>query len=138
MTGELTEVGADECMALLRRCTVGRLAVNQAHLGPFVVPVNYVMDRDAIVFRTDEGTKLRALGEAISFQIDGIDHAHGTGWSVLARGVAYEADDWEVRHLQLTPWVDGARAHWVRFVVGLVTGRRIDLGTPDVDERGYR
>jgi nitroimidazol reductase NimA-like FMN-containing flavoprotein (pyridoxamine 5'-phosphate oxidase superfamily) len=139
MAGELHEIDPDDCLALLRRCTVGRVAVNQPTLGPLVVPVNYVMDRDVVVFRTDAGTKLRVLGQGpISFQVDGFDHGHETGWSVLVRGIAYEADEWEVRNLELRSWVDGERAHWVRLVIGVLSGRRIDVVSDDVDERGYR
>jgi nitroimidazol reductase NimA-like FMN-containing flavoprotein (pyridoxamine 5'-phosphate oxidase superfamily) len=139
MTGRLTELDPEACRDLLGRCTVGRIAVNQVALGPLVVPVNYVLDRDVIVFRTDEGTKQRALADGpVSFQIDGFDHAHGTGWSVLVRGVAYEADAWEVDRLELEPWAEGARHHWMRLVIGVLSGRRIELSTDDLDERGYR
>jgi nitroimidazol reductase NimA-like FMN-containing flavoprotein (pyridoxamine 5'-phosphate oxidase superfamily) len=139
MPGRLTDIASDDCLELLRRCTVGRVAVNQHHIGPLVVPVNYVLDREVIVFRTDEGTKLLLLEEGpVSFQVDGFDHAHATGWSVLARGIAYEADQWEVSHLELTPWADGERTHWVRIVIGVLSGRRIELATLEVDQRGYR
>ena len=57
-----------------------------------VLPVNYVLDGDVIVFRSDPGEKLDAIdGHPASFQIDFIDAFHHTGWSVLVRGTAYRA-----------------------------------------------
>jgi nitroimidazol reductase NimA-like FMN-containing flavoprotein (pyridoxamine 5'-phosphate oxidase superfamily) len=135
----LDEIAVEECFELLSRCTVGRVAVNVERIGPLVVPVNFVLDGEVIVFRTEEGTKLRLLGQGpISFEVDSIDHAHHTGWSVLVRGVAYEALPWEVRDLELTTWTGGRKDHWIRIVPGLVTGRRIVLSTLPIDSRGYR
>jgi nitroimidazol reductase NimA-like FMN-containing flavoprotein (pyridoxamine 5'-phosphate oxidase superfamily) len=136
---ELHEIDVEECFELLSHCTVGRIAVNVDHLGPLVVPVNFVLDGDVVVFRTDEGTKLRLLEKgAVSFEVDSIDHLHQVGWSVLVRGVGYEADDWEVKHLDLRPWAGGAKAHWVRLIPGVVTGRRITFNELPFDDRGYR
>ena len=136
---ELQVMETEECFELLSRCTVGRVAANIDNLGPLVVPVNFVLDGEVVVFRTDEGTKLRMIAKGpISFQIDGIDHLHQVGWSVLVRGVGYEADDWEIKHLDLQPWVGGEKHHWVRLIPGAVTGRRIAFDELPFDDRGYR
>lgn len=136
---ELVEIGVEACFDLLGRATVGRIAVNVDNLGPLVVPVNFTLDGEIVVFRTDEGTKLRLLAAGpVSFQIDSFDHGHRTGWSVLVRGIAHEADDWEVRHLDVQPWADGEKAHWVRLVPGVVTGRRIAPAELPFDDRGFR
>lgn len=135
----LVTIDVDGCYELLARCTVGRIALNVADLGPLVVPVNFVLDGHVVVFRTDAGTKLRALAEGpVSFQIDHIDHNRHDGWSVLVRGIAYEADDWEIRHVDLMSWTDGDKEHWVRLVPGAVTGRRIVARPRPEDDRGYR
>lgn len=135
----LVKVDVAGCYELLASCTVGRIALNVIDLGPLVVPVNFVLDGEVVVFRTDAGTKLRVLAEGpVSFQVDQIDHNHHEGWSVLVRGIAYEADDWEIRHLDLTPWPDGDKEHWVRLVPGSVTGRRIVARPQPDDDRGYR
>jgi nitroimidazol reductase NimA-like FMN-containing flavoprotein (pyridoxamine 5'-phosphate oxidase superfamily) len=137
---ELTELTADDCYALLGTQPVGRLAVPDGVQGPLVVPVNFLLDGDVIVFRTDMGTKVRALRQGpVSFQVDFIDWIHHTGWSVLARGVAYEATHWEVEHLDLDPWAEGDKTHWIRLIVDDITGRRLqpsDLALP-TDDRGY-
>ena len=58
---------------------------------PLVFPVNFTLDGDAVVFRTDEGTKLHAARNGpVAFECDGIDPVYHTGWSVLATGNAEE------------------------------------------------
>lgn len=136
---ELVEIDEEECLALLGRCTVGRVAVNLDHLGPLVVPVNFVVDGGYIVFRTDPGTKLRlAEAGAMSFQVDAFDHGHHTGWSVLVRGAAHEAEEWELRNVELDSWAAGDKSHWVRLRPLTITGRRIQSTTVSFDDRGYR
>jgi nitroimidazol reductase NimA-like FMN-containing flavoprotein (pyridoxamine 5'-phosphate oxidase superfamily) len=118
----------DECLALLVAGAVGRLAVSVADDAPFVVPVNFVMDGETVVFRSDPGTKLElALGRSVSFQLDEIDLVRQVGWSVLVRGKAYEITHWETEHLPLEPWVSGPRRRWVRIVPAEITGRRLAL-----------
>ena len=124
------ELTRSECFALLAREHLGRVAVVDAH-GPVVFPVNFVVDRHMVVFRTDEGTKLDAAcrGSRVAFEIDGIDAAARTGWSVLVRGEAIEVTSPEelarLRKLRPDPWAPGAKAHYVRILPAVLTGRRI-------------
>jgi len=134
----LDEMGRDECITLLCRCTVGRVAVDVEGAAPLVVPVNYVVDAGDIVFRSDLGTKLEALERApMSFEIDDIDHGRHSGWSVLVRGTARRTEEWENRNVELEPWV-GTKQHWVRLHMDDVSGRRIVLASLPPDTRGYR
>lgn len=97
-----------------------------------IFPVNYVFHDDAIVFRTDEGTKLSrsALGRTV-FEIDGVDEARQSGWSVVVQGVSSEIGDaldarsGRLRTLDVLPWVPGRRSHWVALQADSVTGRRV-------------
>jgi nitroimidazol reductase NimA-like FMN-containing flavoprotein (pyridoxamine 5'-phosphate oxidase superfamily) len=130
------ELSKSECFALLARERLGRVAVVD-DLGPVVFPVNFVLDRHMVVFRTDEGTKLDAAcrGSRVAFEIDGTDTAARTGWSVLVRGEAIEVTDpgelARLRKLPLDPWAPGAKAHYVRILPAALTGRRISaLGEP--------
>lgn len=135
----LVELDRDQCFALLRTVEVGRVGVTRTGRAPLVVPVNFVVDGDAVVFRTDTGTKLRAVATApIAFEADGIDPFRRQGWSVLLEGRAYEATHWEVGHLDIAPWAGGRRDHWVRLVPAEVTGRTIEIVPELPDERGYR
>jgi nitroimidazol reductase NimA-like FMN-containing flavoprotein (pyridoxamine 5'-phosphate oxidase superfamily) len=124
---ELTKA---ECFRLLAEAPVGRVAVVD-DLGPLVVPVNYVIDRHTVVFRTGEGAKLDAAARRsrVAFQADGIDTTTRTGWSVVIRGEAVEvtgpAELARLRGLGVGPWAPGARDRHVRILPAIVTGRRI-------------
>lgn len=126
----LEHLGLDECWQLLAEVPVGRLGVIYDS-APEIYPVNHKVDERTVVFRTDPGSKLHGLGRtpAVCFQVDGIDPASETGWSVLVKGRASEVTDpGELRHLEtldLRYWSLGEKAHWVRITPTEVTGRRI-------------
>ena len=125
----LEALAPEECLALLRSEVIGRVAVADFNAAPLVVPVNYVLDGDAPVFRTDYGSKFRlaVLAETpVSFEIDGVDPDR-RGWSVLVQGSATELSEEEARRLRLQPWAPGRKTHWVRIAPESVTGRRIRL-----------
>src|SRR4051794_27593186 len=80
----------DECVALLERSSLTRIAVVIGEQ-PLVFPVNFTLDGDAVVFRTDPGTKLYAARDGrVAFECDGVDAVYHTGWSVLGTGRAEE------------------------------------------------
>ncbi len=98
---------------------------------PLILPVNYLADDDSIVFCTEPGTKLSAIGGGarVVFEVDEsrpLDHA---GWSVLVKGTAHEiTDDSELDELRRGPlhsWATRSSGHWVRLSIDEVTGRRI-------------
>lgn len=134
----LVKLSMTECMDLLRSRGVGRIAVTFPGAAPLVVPVNYVLDGDVVMFRSAPGSKLTAMaGRPISFQLDEIDPVHHTGWSVLIRGRGYEATRWETEHLELETWAPGDKSHWVRVVPDAISGRRIEIADQFVDLGGY-
>jgi hypothetical protein len=119
----------DECVGLLERSKLARIAVViGGH--PLVFPVNFTLDGDAVVFRTDEGTKLHAARNGpVAFECDGIDSVYHTGWSVLGSGNAEEvvnaAELARLAQLPLGPWCPGPKSTWVRIRPRTLTGRRI-------------
>jgi len=114
---------------------IGRIAVASPGAAPHVVPINYAVDEDSIVFRMDPGTKLDLLREfPISFQVDLIDPFHKTGWSLLVQGVATEILS---GHVDPGPWPSGDKQHWVRLCTAAITGRRLVLAEVELDSRGY-
>jgi nitroimidazol reductase NimA-like FMN-containing flavoprotein (pyridoxamine 5'-phosphate oxidase superfamily) len=123
-----------ECWRLLASTPVGRIGVLNDS-APEIYPVNHVVDRETIVFRSDAGLKLRSLtrSPAVCYQVDGIVPEDATGWSVLVKGRAVEVDDAEevrgVARLPLRHWAVGDKLHWVRILPAEVTGRRIWNGT---------
>ena len=134
------ELTRSECFALLSGERLGRVAVIDDQ-GPAIFPVNFVLDRHMVVFRTDEGTKLDAAcrGSRVAFETDGTDAVARTGWSVLVRGEAIEVSDpaelARLRRLPLAPWAPGAKAHYVRILPARLTGRRI-LAPGGLADRG--
>lgn len=130
---ELEEISRQECVQLLASRSVGRLAVIRKGR-PLVFPVNYAIDGDVVVFRTDPGAKLSGAPlRRVAFEIDGVDEAAGTGWSVLVQGYCYEITNGIDQHsefrraLPLTPFAPGDKSHWVEIMPETVTGRRINL-----------
>ena len=119
-----------ECVRLLREASIGRIGF-VVDGWPVVVPVNYAVDGDAIVFRTDPGAKLQALFRApkVAFEVDSFDRLYKGGWSVLVHGVAEEVGPDERERLaatlRLSPWAAGPKSHWVRVPVLQITGRRL-------------
>lgn len=120
-----------ECLRLLSTRTVGRLAFAVGDQ-PLVLPVNYAVEGDVVVFRTGEGTKLDFAPSAkVAFEVDDIHEETLSGWSVVVQGVAHEMtddDDWFVASLRtptLRTWVPAAAEHWVRIVPSHISGRRL-------------
>ena len=87
----LVELDEAECSALLRSNHTGRVAFVSGDR-PLVLPVNYVIHGDLIVFRTAPGRKLAEVPmRHVAFEVDGAT-AEGS-WSVLAQGFAREMTD---------------------------------------------
>ena len=125
-------IDRDECLELLGSVPVGRVAVVIGGGSPHIVPVNFAVvrsarDGDAIVFRTDAGTKLRAVERGrVAFEADHYDTATRTGWSVVVHGQAEEVDAGRNgAAVDPDPWAGGEKAHWVRIHATSITGRRI-------------
>lgn len=126
--GHLAILDRVECIELLQNTAIGRVAWCDP-VGPVVVPVNYVMDGEAILFRTSPGSALAHqfdLGSA-SFQIDAYDEYTQSGWSVLVRGRATYVNPEEAADLDVTPepWAAGDRTFNVRITPLTISGRRI-------------
>jgi nitroimidazol reductase NimA-like FMN-containing flavoprotein (pyridoxamine 5'-phosphate oxidase superfamily) len=98
---------------------------------PMIMPVNYLADRDALVFCTGEGTKLSALrgSAAVAFEVDDSRPLDRSGWSVVVEGTASEITDPEelqrLRRGPLKSWAVRPTAHWIRVTYEQVSGRRI-------------
>lgn len=127
----LHRITREECVELLADDTIGRLAITDGRT-PGIFPVNYVLDGEDVVFRTDAGTKLDVGPRARAcFEIDAFDRTTHSGWSVVVTGrleevTDYDARTWKrVRSLPVEPWAGGAKPHWMRLVAERITGRRI-------------
>jgi nitroimidazol reductase NimA-like FMN-containing flavoprotein (pyridoxamine 5'-phosphate oxidase superfamily) len=120
----------DECLFLLRGEVVGRLAVVHGNR-PVIYPVNFVLDGEDIVFRTNDGIKVEAgLRSPVCFEVDQVNRGTHAGWSVVVAGRLEEAlpdrDEAQRRlvELPLESWA-GPRDHVFRVVAERITGRRV-------------
>lgn len=121
----IMELNEGACYQFLRSCQVGRIAFNREP-SPEVLPVNYIVRDNTIIFQTGPGAKQIAASQSqpATFQVDGIDDNRRSGWSVIARG-----------HLALTREIDaadlpeplpgGERPYVVTLVIETISGRRI-------------
>ncbi|RSN70981.1 pyridoxamine 5'-phosphate oxidase family protein [Actinomadura sp. WAC 06369] len=120
----------DECRDLLGRAAIGRIVFTHRAL-PAVQPVNFVVARRDIVIRTSRTSRLAtaAADTVVAFEIDDVDTAARTGWSVVVVGRARRVTDpREIAALEALPldtWVPGRRDVFIRIGSDLVTGRRI-------------
>lgn len=120
----------DECRDLLGRAVVGRIVFTHRAL-PAVQPVNFVVARRDIVIRTSRTSRLAtaAADTVVAFEIDDVDTASRTGWSVVVVGRARRVTDpREIAALEALPldsWAPGRRDVFIRIGSDLVTGRRI-------------
>lgn len=126
----LEVLSREESLALLASVPVGRVVYTDRAL-PAILPVNYVLDRDAVVFRTEPGSKLAAaMREAVvAFEADSFDATTHSGWSVMVVGRSRLVDDdheiERLAKLDLGTWVQGNREHFVKIDLTQVSGRRI-------------
>ena len=142
----LRELNREDCYRLLVAHRIGRLGVN-AERYPLIFPVNYAMDGDVVVIRTNAGLKLTAADHAnVAFEVDDIDPIRRVGWSVLVRGLAEELTSEHRRDLiertkaaGVEPWAPGELGHWIRIIPHTVTGRVIVPGElpPAFEPHGY-
>jgi nitroimidazol reductase NimA-like FMN-containing flavoprotein (pyridoxamine 5'-phosphate oxidase superfamily) len=125
----LTALSRRDCVALLSGAQVGRAVFTERAL-PAVVPVNFIVQDDAIVMSTAADTRLASAATrgVLAFQVDDIDPSSRTGWSVVVVGVAELVDSplerARIRCL-LQPWAPGDNGVFIRLPIKVVTGRRI-------------
>ena len=78
-----------QCIDRLRSSRIGRVAVTSRVL-PAIVPVNYTVVGNALLFRTrPDGMLAKACDNTIvAFEADELGPEGGAGWSVLVVGAA--------------------------------------------------
>ncbi len=119
-----------ECLHLLGQAHLGRLGFTHRTL-PVILPVNYVIDGDRVVFTTDSSSILAAAinSDVVCLEVDDHDSLSHTGWSVLITGHLNElsqadADDLTSR-VPLPSWRPMPLPHVVGLDMEMVSGRRL-------------
>lgn len=129
----LETMDREECSAYLSTHGIGRVAVVTTEGGPAILPVNYSVVDEAIVFRTAPGAAPEsAAGRDVAFEADHLDEVFSQGWSVLVVGHAERVTDPDAvrrlsEHACSGPWAGGEREVWMRITPRTVTGRRIRI-----------
>lgn len=124
------DLDAGQCRHLLMNHVVGRIVFDDDR-GPNALPVNYVMDGDDVVFATSPYGEIarHATNHRVAFEVDELQPADQTGWSVVVRGVAEETGyfDLPLEHVgQPYAWAAGSRHFLLRIRPLSVSGRRLD------------
>jgi nitroimidazol reductase NimA-like FMN-containing flavoprotein (pyridoxamine 5'-phosphate oxidase superfamily) len=120
----------DECLRLLATATLGRVGVTSGAL-PSVLPVNFQVVDEQVVFRTGVGSKLDAAtrNAVVAFEVDHMDPIDHSGWSVVITGIAREVSDPDelaaMQAAHIPRWAHGADGRFVAVSTDLVSGRRL-------------
>ncbi|MFI5688029.1 pyridoxamine 5'-phosphate oxidase family protein [Streptomyces sp. NPDC051636] len=125
------ELDRQECLRRLTRVPVGRV-VHTRHALPAVLPVNFCLDGDgAVLLRTSAESELaRAVHDAVvAFEVDEVDAARSSGWSVVVTGratvVTDPAEQERLARIGPRSWAPSPREVFVRIHPELVTGREL-------------
>lgn len=123
-------LNSSQCLALLRTTSVGRIGIAVADGAPEIIPINFVIDRGTVVFRTAPGTKLAAALEhrPVTFEADGYVAADNVAWSVMIKGssalITGQEQLLETYRLPLFPWQAAPKNNFVRIEPSEITGRQ--------------
>lgn len=127
----VTILSENESWDLLAGVALGRL-VTSVEDQPEIFPVNFVVQKRTVLFRTAVGTKLvsSVINKRVLLEAD--DHNVAEGWSVIVKGVArtlWSDDDIaEAERAQLLPWTATLKTHYVRVIPSSISGRRFRFG----------
>lgn len=128
--GQMSDLDSYE---FLRSQELGRLAfhlLGEVH----IVPINYALDdRNRLIFRTAEGSKLLGLtmNDDVAFEVDELDGEHAS--SVIVRGKAQVlegSDAYVADTVPLRPWLDTPKFNVVAIVPTEISGRRFEMHRP--------
>ena len=141
---EVEELSYSECRGLLTAGVFGRVAVCTSD-GPRILPVNYSVVEESVIFRTSPYGVIAGHDwrSSLAFEVDHIDYEEHRGWSVVAVGPGDRIEDPEEleavkRTWDPRPWASGARPLYVRITWTELTGRRLGRGWTRENETPVR
>jgi len=128
--GEFVRLDRAESMRLLASAPVGRLIFTVNAL-PAVRLMNFALADGLIVLRTAADTTVahKVRDTVVAFEVDDVDPATSSGWSVIVTGRATLAADpgliARYQRVPLVPWAPGDRDQFVVITTEVVEGRRV-------------
>jgi Pyridoxamine 5'-phosphate oxidase len=124
-TAYTEDLTSEVCRTLLASHDVGRVAFVGDEGDPAVFPVNYFVRGDDIILRTNGGEVNEHVPlHRAAFEVDHVDDAAKTGWSVLVRGTARDIDE-PPGDAPTQSWEPGEKARWIAINIDRVSGRHI-------------
>lgn len=123
-----------ECRELLGAGVFGRVALCTP-TGPRILPVNYGVVSEMVVFRTSDSEMVSHHNweMTLAFEVDYVDYADHKGWSVVAlgHGRPVESEE-ELARIRRTwdphPWAGGDKSLYVKLAWDELGGRRLGQG----------
>lgn len=108
----------------------GRIALVAAGQ-PVICPVNYVVSRRSVIFRTNWPMLGCANLASLAFQTDGADVGGRSRWMVMIQGIGNDITDAldlaseRLQTIAVSPWAPGRQPRLIRLVPGTVVGHRV-------------
>jgi uncharacterized protein len=127
--GEFVRLGRAESWRLLASAQVGRLIFTVNAL-PALRLMNFAVVDGLVVLRTAADTTVaRKVHDVIvAFEVDELDPATSSGWSVVITGRATRVADPELiaryQKVPLVPWALGERDQFMTITTEMIEGRR--------------
>jgi uncharacterized protein len=115
------------CLLLLAASSLGRVVLTVQAL-PAVQPVNCVIDRELVLFRTAAGSRFdhALLDTVVAFEVDNLGVAGERWWSVTVLGrseiVTDPAENYRLTGLALPAWPTDEQAHFVLIRLDFIQG----------------
>lgn len=120
----------EECLTLVAAGREGRIALVAAGQ-PVICPVNYVVSRRSVIFRTNWPMLGCANLASLAFQTDGADVGGRSRWMVMIQGIGNDITDAldlaseRLQTIAVSPWAPGRQPRLIRLVPGTVVGYRV-------------
>lgn len=144
MSAWMRDLSVEECRHLIQDGGVGRVAF-RAPSGQQIVPVNFKVHGDSIVFRTNPYSELGLYGadSDAAFEVDVLDHEREAGWSVVAKGRLHVVSSpQELAAIRSAsdprPWADGVRQLYLMMPWRTITGRCLEAAELSTTKTGGR
>ncbi|HEV2634948.1 MAG TPA: pyridoxamine 5'-phosphate oxidase family protein, partial [Actinocrinis sp.] len=121
---------------------VGRVVYTRRAL-PAVLPVNYAVREGGIWIWAGSASSLGLAlrGAVVAFQVDDLDYATHSGWSVTVTGLAQVVTDGpklaRARADGPVPWAPGTKDDLICISLDMVTGRWLGARDPAVGNQQY-